>query len=101
MVSIALLSFIPVAGWLMPLLALLVECYYFGYSMLDYTLHNNKYTMAETNYYISRHKGLAIGNGVAFYLLQCIPVVGWVTAPAYAIVAGTLSMHTFNNRAPE
>ena len=36
-ISILLLALIPVLGWITPLLALFVECFYFGFSMLDYT----------------------------------------------------------------
>ena len=100
MVSIVLLSFIPVAGWLTPLLALLVECYYYGFSMLDYSFERKKMTSAESIYFIGNHRGLAIGNGVMFYLMQLIPVIGWVLAPAYSVIAATLSLHDFKITIP-
>ncbi len=93
MVSIVLLSLIPVVGWLTPLLALLVECYYYGFSMLDYSCERKKLTASESIYFIGHHKGLAIGNGILFYGMHLLPVVGWVLAPAYAVVAATLSLH--------
>ncbi len=40
--SILLLSLIPLVGWLTPILALLVECYYYGFSMLDYSMERIK-----------------------------------------------------------
>ena len=100
MVSVAILSLIPVAGWLTPLLALLVECYYYGFSMLDYTCERQKLTASESIFFIGRHKGLAIGNGLIFYLMHLIPILGWVLAPAYAVVAATLSMNEINLYAP-
>lgn len=93
LISILLLSLIPVVGLFTPLLALLVECYYYGFSMLDYSSERKKLTSAESIYFIGHHKGLAIGNGLVFYLMQLVPVVGWVFAPAYAVIAATLSMH--------
>lgn len=96
MISIALLSLIPVAGWLTPLLALLIECYYYGFSMLDYTCERRKLTASESIFFIGRHKGLAIGNGMIFYLMHAIPFIGWVFAPAYAVIAATLSMNEIN-----
>src|ERR1044072_998776 len=93
MISIILLSLIPVAGWLTPLLALLVECYYYGFSMLDYSFERKKITASESIYFIGEHKGLAVGNGLIFYIMQLLPVVGWVLAPTYAVVAATLSLH--------
>jgi len=100
MISILILSLIPVAGWLTPPLALLVECYYYGFSMLDYSLERKKISAAESIYFISEHKGLAIGNGLMFYLIQLIPIAGWILAPAYAVVAATLSLHDVNDLLP-
>jgi CysZ protein len=77
----------------MPLLALLVECYYYGFSMLDYSFERKKITVSESIYFIGNHKGIAIGNGLMFYFIQVLPVVGWILAPAYAVVAATLSLH--------
>lgn len=100
MFSILLLSLIPIAGWLTPLLALLVECYYYGFSMLDYSFERKKYSASESIYLIGNHKGLAIGNGLLFYLMQLIPVAGWVLAPTYAVVAATLSLHEVKELIP-
>jgi CysZ protein len=96
--SILLLSLIPLAGWLTPILALLVECYYYGFSMLDYTMERQKKTPAESIFYIGQHKGLAIGNGLVFYLMHLLPIVGWVLAPSYAVIAATLSTYKLNNK---
>jgi len=93
MISILILSLIPIAGWLTPLLALLVECYYYGFSMLDYSFERKKLTPPQSIYFIADHKGLAIGNGLIFYLMQVIPIIGWILAPAYAVIAATLSLH--------
>ena len=100
MISIVLLSLIPVLGWLTPLLALLVECYYYGFSMLDYSFERKKMTAAESIYFIGNHKGLAIGNGLIFYLMQLLPLLGWILAPAYAVVAATLSLHDIKESIP-
>jgi len=92
-VSILILSFIPVIGWITPLLALLVECYYLGFSMLDYSCERNKLSTSQSIAFIGRHKGLPIGNGIVFYLMHLIPVLGWLFAPSYAVIAATISLH--------
>ncbi len=94
-ISIFILSLIPVIGWATPVLALFIECYYFGFSMLDYSSERNNLSVAESIYFIGHHKGLAIGNGMVFYLMHGIPVIGWIFAPSYAVVAATLSFHDF------
>jgi CysZ protein len=92
-VSILLLSFVPVIGWATPILALFVECYYYGFSMLDYSCEREKMNVSKSIEYVGKHKGLAIGNGLVFYLMHGLLLVGWVLAPAYAVVAATISMH--------
>jgi len=92
LLTILILSFIPLFGWIAPLVALMVEWYYFGFSMLDYSCERNKLSAAQSIDFIGRHKGLAIGNGMMFYLLHLIPIIGWLFAPSYAVVAATLSL---------
>ncbi|HUQ65885.1 MAG TPA: EI24 domain-containing protein [Flavitalea sp.] len=92
-VSILILSFFPVAGWVTPVVMLFVECYYYGFSMLDYSCERHKLSPSESIEYITKHKGLAIGNGMMFFMMHLIPFAGWMLAPAYAVVAATLSMY--------
>ncbi|HEU0111111.1 MAG TPA: EI24 domain-containing protein [Flavisolibacter sp.] len=96
--SLILLSLIPLFGWITPLIALFVECYYYGFSMMDYSCERNKLSPSASINFISRHKGLAIGNGLMFYLMHGLVIVGWILAPAYAVVAATLSLHRIKNQ---
>jgi CysZ protein len=92
-ISIFILSFVPLVGWATPVLALFVECYYFGFSMLDYSSERRKLSIPQSIDFIGHHKGLAIGNGMVFYLMHTLPVIGWILAPSYAVIAATLSLH--------
>lgn len=92
-VAIMFLSFFPVIGWITPLIAILVECYYYGFSMLDYSFERQKLSPEASMRYVANHKGLAIGNGLVFYLMHGILLAGWVLAPAYAVIAATLSLY--------
>jgi CysZ protein len=87
-IGLILLSLIPLAGWITPLIALVLEAYYFGVSMLDYSFARNKFTLKESLLFSSQHRGLAIGNGIVFFAMHAMV---WL-APAYAIVAATLSV---------
>ena len=91
-VTLLILSFIPLFGWIAPLVTLFVECYYLGFSMLDYSSERNKMSAQQSIIFVSRHKGLAIGNGMVFYMMHIVPVIGWVFAPSYAVIAATLSL---------
>jgi len=93
MVSIFILAFIPVIGWATPVLVLFIECYYFGFSMMDYNSERRKLSVSQSIDFIGKHKGLAIGNGMVFYLMHGLPIIGWILAPTYAVIAATLSLH--------
>ena len=93
LLALIILSMIPVVGWITPVIALLMECYYFGFSMLDYSFARAKLTSSQSVQFIRRHKGLAIGNGFLFYLMHILIIL----APAYAVIAATLSVHKMKN----
>jgi CysZ protein len=93
MVGLMFLSLLPVIGWVMPLVVLVVECYYHGFSMHDYGLARNKYSVVQSTQFISRHKGLSIGNGFLFYLAHSLIIF----APAYSIIAATLTVYKVKN----
>ena len=95
-VSILILSFIPIVGWITPVISGLVECYYYGFSMLDYSCERHKLSPSESIAFIGKRRGLAMGNGLVFYLMHFIPFLGWVLAPSYAVVAATISLYHQN-----
>jgi CysZ protein len=97
MVLLFFLAFIPLVGWATPMIALFIECYYYGFSMMDYSCERNKLSSSASIDFIGRHRGLAIGNGLIFYLMHGLLIVGWILAPAYAVVAATLSLHRIKN----
>lgn len=100
MFSIMLLSLVPLFGWVTPLIGLFIECYYYGFSMLDYSLERNRLPATASIDYIGRHRGLAIGNGLMFFLMHGVILVGWVLAPAYAVIAATLSLYKVQQPVP-
>jgi CysZ protein len=61
--------------------------------MLDYSCERRGLSASKTIEYVGRHKGLAIGNGIVFYLMHAVIILGWVLAPSYAVIAATISMH--------
>jgi CysZ protein len=95
-IFILLLSLIPLIGSIAPVISGLVECYYYGFSMLDYSCERHKLSPSASISFISQRRGLAIGNGLVFYLMHFIPFVGWVLAPSYALVAATISLYHQN-----
>jgi CysZ protein len=93
MLALLIVSLIPIIGWVTPLVVLFIDCYYMGFSMLDYSSERNNLEPSASIQLISQHRGLAIGNGMVFYILHLVPVIGWLFAPSYAVIAATLSLH--------
>lgn len=90
-IALIIISLIPVIGWVTPLAALLAECYYSGFPRMDLACKRRGIGITKAAHFISLHKGLAIGNGMVFYLLVAVPIIGWVVAPVYSVVAATLA----------
>ncbi len=91
--ALIFLSLVPLAGWITPLIALAMECYYYGFSMLDYGFARNGFTASQSIQFSGRHKGLGTANGFLFYLMHIVIVF----APAYAIIAATLTVQKVKN----
>jgi CysZ protein len=96
-ISILFLSLVPFIGWASPVLAIFVECYYFGFSMLGYTSERKGLSSSESIDFIGNHRGLAIGNGMVFFIMHAVPFAGWVLAPGYAVIAATISFQQGKN----
>ncbi|HRQ49756.1 MAG TPA: EI24 domain-containing protein, partial [Agriterribacter sp.] len=92
-VTLLIISFVPILGWITPLVVLMIECYYYGFSMLDYSCERQRLSPAQSIEFIGKHKGLAIGNGLIFYMMHGLIGIGWVLAPAYGVIAATLSLY--------
>lgn len=95
---ISLLTFLPLVNFIVPLAILLLDSYYFGFSMMDYYHERKEIPMKDSILLVRENKGLAIGNGLSYYTLCLIPFIGWIIAPIYAIVAGTIAAHHLNQK---
>jgi CysZ protein len=95
-IFILILSLIPIFGSIAPVISGLVECYFYGFSMLDYSCERHHLSPSASIQFIGQRRGLAIGNGLVFYLMHFVPFVGWVLAPSYALVAATISLYHQN-----
>ena len=92
-ILLIVLTLVPVVGWITPLIAVFLECYYYGFSMLDYSCARHQIKPAQSITFIGRHRGLSVCNGLVFYLMHILIGVGWVLAPAYAVIAANLSLY--------
>lgn len=87
-----LLSIIPMVGSLIsPVLILIIQSYYSGFGLVDYTLERNRFSVSESIAFVHDHKARVTGVGMGFVLMLLTPVIGWYFAPGYGAVAATLS----------
>jgi len=56
-------------------------------------LKNRWLTPQQSIEFVGKNKGLAIGNGLVFYFMHGLIGIGWVLAPAYAVIAATISIN--------
>ncbi len=91
LIPIVIICTLPIIGWFTPIFTILLECYFLGAAMLDYSLASENKNKIAAAAYVNNHKGLPIGNGLVFYLLHFIPIIGWMTAPFYALIAAKLN----------
>lgn len=96
-----LLMMIPLVGWLSPFFLLIINYYFYGFSMLDYTNERYRLSVSESVHFIRKNKGLAIGNGFLFAVLFAIPFAGVIIAPVISVIAATIvSVETHANNNP-
>ncbi len=91
LIPIVIICTFPIVGWFTPFFTILLECYFLGYAMLDYGLASEKQNKLAAAVFVNNHKGLPIGNGFVFYFMHLIPIIGWITAPFYALIAAQLN----------
>lgn len=87
MLALSLVALIPVVGWVIPFLVLLMECYYQGFGLLDMALAHHGVGPGAAIRHSGRHKGYALGQGMVYYAFHMVPLLGWALAPAYSLLA--------------
>jgi CysZ protein len=93
-IGLFIFGFVPVIGYISPVILFFVTCYYYGFSMIDYTNERQRLSVKQSVRFVRKNRGFAIANGMIFYLVFFfVPLVGFMVAPAYAVVAATLGVH--------
>jgi CysZ protein len=86
-----LLALLPVVGAFVSLaVSFLIQSYYGGFALFDYTLERKRLSVKKSVAYIKQKRILVTGIGAGFFLLSLIPLIGWFLAPTYGTVAATI-----------
>lgn len=89
-VLITLIALVPVLDIFTPLLTFIVQAYFNGILITDYTLERRGYSIKNSEAYYSKHKSEMFSLGLGFMFILLIPVIGWFLAPTYGLVASYL-----------
>ena len=98
---LSMLVFVPFVGLISPFVILLVQSYFFGFALMDYSPERYRFPSRITRQWMRKNLWTVTGVGLAFYGCFLIPFVGWVIAPVWATVAGTLAFLKIENSKPE
>jgi CysZ protein len=122
-ILLLLLGFIPIIGWVTPVLLFMVQSYFYGFSMMDYYFERQRLNANESRKLLYQNKWVAIGNGSFFNgvlyaitiltaalpivfaflakVLFVIPIIFLSILPIYSAVAGTLAAIKINSKTTE
>jgi CysZ protein len=99
MIALFFFSYIPLIGYISPIVMFFITCYYYGFSMIDYTNERQRLNVRESVRFIRKNRGFAVASGMIFYVVFFfVPLIGFMVAPAYAVVAATLGTHNIRNQ---
>lgn len=89
-VLLLLIGLIPVVGIVSTVLIFLVQAYYAGFGNIDFFMER-RFGIRDSRKFVSRNKGIAVGNGAVFLTLFLVPILGAFFAPTICTISGTLS----------
>ncbi|MFO7557359.1 MAG: EI24 domain-containing protein [Desulfobacterales bacterium] len=96
-----LVGIFPLIGAILsPLLIFVIQSYYGGFGLIDYTLERKRYTVSESIDFVHKNRAMVTGVGMGFILLLLIPLIGWFFAPGYGAAAATLAALEKINQEP-
>lgn len=96
-----ILLLLSLTGFLAPItsvLLIVVECYFLGFSMMDYHYEFKQIPAKESVKLVRKHKGLSIGTGLGLYLIFFIPLVGITFGPMLAVVSAGLGIDQIDQK---
>lgn len=87
----------PVMIPLTTVVLLAVSCWFYGFSMHDYRYERLGLGMRSSLARARAEGGLLMGNGLCFWFLMRIPVLGWIMGPLLGAVGAVLAAEELNS----
>lgn len=80
---------------LKPVFAVLVQCYFLGFLVVDNYNEIFGMTIKESDHFSRQYAGLLLSIGLGAYVLLSIPLIGPIVAPFISAVGATLVMYEY------
>lgn len=82
---------IPLVGSLVSAVGIFVtQAKFLGFGLMDFPLEHRGLSSKQSEEFAKARAGLSRGLGAGYLLLMIIPVFGWMLAPTFGTIAGTL-----------
>ncbi len=86
-----LCGIVPIVGSLLSATGMFAtQSRFLGYGLMDFPLENRGLSVNESDEFVKARTGMSMGVGAGYILLMAIPLVGWMFAPTFGTVAGTV-----------
>lgn len=86
-----LCGLVPFIGSLISAVGLFLnQSKYLGYGLMDFPLEHRGLSAGESDQFVRGHRALSTGLGAGYLLFMLVPFIGWMFAPTFGTVAGTL-----------
>lgn len=86
-------SFIPLVGWVTPVLAFVVSAYFYGFAFMDYAVERKRFRIRESVHYMRHNAGGVLAIGTIFTLSLMIPFIRLMVCSfvsLLSVMAGTV-----------
>lgn len=95
-ILILAISYIPYMEFITPFFGFIIQAYYNGILITDYTLEQKGFSIKESLDFYKTNKFGMFSTGLGFMFILLIPVVGWFLAPTYALVSASLYFEKYS-----
>ncbi len=93
-----LFLWVPVINIAVPVFIFLLQGYYLGFSLFDFTLERHRYNVKESAAFVRKNRWQSLFHGIIFFLILMIPVLGILAAPVYGVTAATCGVLAFEKK---
>ena len=86
-------SFVPVVGWITPVVVFFTSAYFYGFAFMDYAIERKRFNVKQSVRYVNKNLGLVTGIGSVFALALMIPGISMVVCcflSLLSVIAGTV-----------